>query len=556
MAAACLACVSLYIRPAQAQATAEVGTALADDAYSAPAPRAPSNPPPADSETAETLTGRLPADTPAYFYKTYQAMMRSPLPKMIYDQGGIPPFVPQLEIDADPSGKVGSYQPGGPTRTATNAFFQSLGTNGRSCVTCHQPPSGMGVSVRNIRRRLYTTRGKDPIFAPVDGANCPNQVSPEETSGSLYGGKRGKWRRAFQEAHSLLLGKGLIRIPLPVPADAEYTLEVLNDPTTCNLDPDHSQLPDGTRIVSVFRRPIISTNLNFKTNTIPFGDPSPLTNIMFDGREPTLFTQAVSATLGHAQALAPPTQEQLQQMVDFETGIFTAQWRDKLAGRLDAAQAKGGPINLSAHGDEDPALGPSVFDEFDPWASASGIGAAQRRSIQRGQQLFHGLGGAPGENRGSFIISNVAGFNDAIRVPAITGACATCHNFAHAGSDVFARSQRDIGIGGQATAIGGPDLARDLPVFKLTCPAGSFLWDPTLRTVATNDPGKALITGRCRDIGAKTIPSLRALAAHEPYFSDGSAATLLDVVNVYDRRFAIGLTDQEKLDLVNFLNAL
>ena len=79
---------------------------------------------------------------------------------------------------------------------------------------------------------------------------------------------------------------------------------------------------ETTQIVSVFRRPIISTNLHFKTSTLAFGPPSPITNIMFDGREPTLFTQAASATMGHAQALAPPTQEQLQQMVDFETGAL------------------------------------------------------------------------------------------------------------------------------------------------------------------------------------------------------------------------------------------
>jgi hypothetical protein len=37
---------------------------------------------------------------------------------------------------------------------------------------------------------------------------------------------------------------------------------------------------------------------------------------------------------------------------------------------------------------------------------------------------------------------------------------------------------------------------------------------------------------------------------------DGSAATLLDVVNFYNQRFGIGFTDQQKKDLVNFLNTL
>ena len=49
---------------------------------------------------------------------------------------------------------------------------------------------------------------------------------------------------------------------------------------------------------------------------------------------------------------------------------------------------------------------------------------------------------------------------------------------------------------------------------------------------------------------------LRGLAARAPYFHNGSAATLMDLVNFYDKRFSIGFTDQQKQDLVNFLNAL
>jgi hypothetical protein len=549
---ALLAACALWVTAPHALAQGE-----SEDPFERPSSGPPSDPPRPNSETPARLLANLPADTPAYFRKSYLSLMRAPLPRRIYDQGGIPQVVPRLQLDRNPSGTLGTFRTDGPTVTARNAFFQPLGTNGRSCVTCHQPPSGMSVSVRNIRARLEATGGSDPIFAPVDGANCPNQVPAEDTSGSLDGGWKGEGKAGhdFEAAHSLLLGKGLIRIPLPVPADAEYTLEVVSDPTTCNLDPGYSSLPDGTRIVSVFRRPLISTNLSFKTSTIPFGPPSPITNIMFDGREPTLFTQAVSATMGHAQALAPPTQEQLEQIVELETRIFSAQLHGGAAGRLDAAGAKGGPVHLSDHRSDAPAFVPVAFDEFDAWADVRGPGEARRESIFRGQQLFHGVGGASGD-RGAFTISDVAGFNDAIGVPAITGSCATCHNFAHGGSDIFAAAQRDIGIGGQAPGIGGPLPATDLPIFKLTCPAGSFLWDPALTTVTTNDPGKALITGRCRDVGARTVPSLRALAAHEPYFSDGSAATLRDLVNVYDERFAIGLTGEEKQDLVNFLNAL
>ena len=72
----------------------------------------------------------------------------------------------------------------------------------------------------------------------------------------------------------------------------------------------------------------------------------------------------------------------------------------------------------------------------------------------------------------------------------------------------------------------------------------------------TTDPGRALITGKWADVGKFKGPILRALAARAPYFHNGSAATLQDVVQFYDTRFSIGLTAQEKADLVAFLQAL
>ena len=74
--------------------------------------------------------------------------------------------------------------------------------------------------------------------------------------------------------------------------------------------------------------------------------------------------------------------------------------------------------------------------------------------------------------------------------------------------------------------------------------------------VATLDPGVAMITGKCADIGRFTVPQLRGLAARAPYFSDGSAATLLDVVSFYNTRFSIGLSLQDEQDLVAFLRSL
>ena len=76
------------------------------------------------------------------------------------------------------------------------------------------------------------------------------------------------------------------------------------------------------------------------------------------------------------------------------------------------------------------------------------------------------------------------------------------------------------------------------------------------RTLQTTDPGWALVTGRCVDVGRFKVPTLRGLAGRAPYFHNGSAATLDDVVESYDRRFEIGLSADEMRDLAAFLRAL
>jgi cytochrome c peroxidase len=100
--------------------------------------------------------------------------------------------------------------------------------------------------------------------------------------------------------------------------------------------------------------------------------------------------------------------------------------------------------------------------------------------------------------------------------------------------------------------IGLTDAARrtaDLPLYYLKNKT-------TQATVLTTDPGRAMVTGKWSDIGKFKGPVLRALAARGPYFHNGSAATLADVVDFYDTRFSVGLTGREKTDLVAFLNAL
>lgn len=537
--------------------------------YEEPPTAAPTVPDPAGSVPSTEVT--VPRGSPDYLAETYRSAMKAPLPAKIWKQGGIPKVIRQDETFNNPHGKVGNHNQPGQVITANNGFFQSLGENGRSCVTCHLPPSGMGMSVKNVKAR-FRANLNDPLFAPVDGANCPDAVPPQYTSGALVGGRKGMGKRALRDAYSLLLNKGLIRVFLPVPSDAEFTVDLVSDAPGCNKNPAFNVDPKtGAKILSMYRRPIISANMRFKVpNDAENAAP---TNVMWDGREPNLHSQAISATLGHAQAKVAPSPAKVQEIVDFETKFFSAQLVARVAGRLDAAPATGGPRHLSQQ-DPDPVIPPFPapppvpFDEYAAWAPLTGNAKAQRQaSIARGEAIFNGAK--------TFTIANVAGLNDFEVAPGVTlgnpapfpGTCSACHGKPNAGSELVFPPQRDIGTGGQAapnsfdgpTAVSGPGVgplpAGDLPIFKFTC-TGTSTHPFYGKEIITNDPGPAMITGKCKDIGKKTVPQIRSLAARAPYFSDGSAKNLRAVVEFYDKRFKIDLTEQDKQDLTNFMAAL
>jgi cytochrome c peroxidase len=453
--------------------------------------------------------------------------------------------IPQFEIEPDPSGILATAQPGGPTRTSQNAFFANLGTNNRTCFTCHQPQTGWGVSAASVQGRFAASYGNDPIFRLIDGATCPSDdVSSIDAKRQSYG---------------LLLSKGLIRIGLPVPATVaatgaptEYKITAASDPYGCNTNPVTGLTnfgPNGptTGIVSVYRRPLPSTNLGF------------LTTIMWDGREPSLAQQSIDATLGHAQAAFAPTTAQQQQIVGFESGLFTAQIFDYKALDLTAAGGNGGPnrlVNLLPGffvGINDPLGGnpkglsftSQIFDLYQAWTNINGSGpvAASRQAVVRGEALF---------NNTPITITGVAGINDQPGLSTIKGFCGTCHDTPDVGNHSV-KLPINIGIanGGPNNNNPGLDIV-DLPVITLSCVSGPNAG----MTYTVTDPGRALISGKCADIGKMKGPILRGLAGRAPYFHNGSAATLLDVVIFYNQRFNIGLTAPQMNDLVAFLQTL
>ncbi|HEY7930035.1 MAG TPA: hypothetical protein VID71_08490, partial [Steroidobacteraceae bacterium] len=93
------------------------------------------------------------------------------------------------------------------------------------------------------------------------------------------------------------------------------------------------------------------------------------------------------------------------------------------------------------------------------------------------------------------------------------------------------------------------------PVYRITgCPDPFNPGRGT--TVYTTDPGRALVTGKCADLERFKGPVLRGLAARAPYFHDGSAATLLQVVRFYNERFQMDLTPRQISQLAAFLATL
>jgi hypothetical protein len=410
-----------------------------------------------------------------------------------------------------------------------NPFFLSLGTNGRSCVSCHVPSTAWTISPAEVQDRFKKTQGLDPIFRTNDGSNSP--LADVSTVA------------ARRSAYSMLLNKGVIRVGIGIPAGAEFALIGVDDPYGFA----------SAAQLSLFRRPLPATNLRF------------LTTVMFDGRESfaplgtlpilasntpaqnaavlfaDLMHQANDATTGHAQGI-PLTEDVATAIVNFEMNLATAQQVVRGAGSVDAGGAGGGPVNLANQNfyvTINDVLGADVSGQpfnadsmtlFQAWENSSD---PTRASIARGAKLF---GSKP------INITGVGGLNDDLQLPLIQGTCTTCHDTPNVGNHSVALPI-DIGL------TDAKIRTADMPLYTL-------LNNITGQIRTTTDPGRALLTGKWKDIGKFKGPILRGLSSRAPYFHNGSAADLGAAIDFYNTRFDIGITAAEKADLIAFLGAL
>ncbi len=479
-------------------------------------------------------------------------------------QGSSSPSIPNGFPFPNLHGASQTYSTNGGGIDLTGPFFKSLGTNGRSCASCHLPSEGMSISAAEVQLRFNLTAGNDPIFRTNDGSNCDHNIDVSTVAGR-------------SAAYSLLRTRGLLRIAIGVPSNANYVVTSVQNPYGCNQ----------ADVISQYRRPLPASNLRF------------LSGVMWDGRESTPVTgttkivfsnypdalradlahQALDATVGHAQGDGSrPTPAEQQQIVDFELGLYSAQAFDLRAGSLNVAGASGGPVPLTIQpffpsinssvnflvpGLEQPGglLNPGdgqftsrIFDIFSAW---EGSASAARASIARGQEIF---------NNTPITITGVAGMNDDVSagglvaggIPALTGTCGTCHDTPGVGNHSFP-TPLNIGTGDPSQAnpsqsVGGLDLSY-LPRITV-CRKDPATGQATIACKTTTDLGQALIDGNFDHVGKIKGPVLRALSSRAPYFHNGSARTLLDAVRFYETRFNLVLTTQEETDLVAFLAAL
>jgi len=406
-----------------------------------------------------------------------------------------------LEPTLNLSGFAESLHTSG-TIDRTNPFFQALGTNPRTCETCHSPATGWTTNSLGNTLQFITTLGTGPLFNLVDSGNSPAaDISTFPARVATFG--------------DTVLKRGLTRFNRTISATAEFSLIAVDDPYGFST----------TTTFSGFRRPTATAN-ETKTSTILW-TATPAAGSDVPAQLKTILPGGVRL---HEQGAVPATQAQADAAGVFMLGVIFAQSVDFKAGRLDSDGAKGGAAALLAqpfylgindNAGHDPTgapFNPNVFNIYDGWSKYAGLGndgspQAARGAIYRGQVVF-----------------NTAGH------------CSGCHDTPNVGG-------HSLPVFFNTGTAEPPKCGPDLPLLTLQNKT-------TMETKLSCDPGRALSTGLWADVGKFRAPPLRGLASRAPYFHDGQAATINDVIQHYQTRFNLGLTTQQISDLGAFLNAL
>src|SRR6185436_5297820 len=131
-------------------------------------------------------------------------------------------------------------------------------------------------------------------------------------------------------------------------------------------------------------------------------------------------------------------------------------------------------------------------------------------------------------------IRDVKGVNNVLGIETLPGTCTTCHDTPNVGNHSVSLPL-DLGLSSEA------HRTPDMPLYTLRNKT-------TGEIIKTTDPGRALVTGLWKHVSTFKGPILRGLASRAPYFHNGFAADLPRVATFYDKRFKMGLSEQEKED--------
>jgi cytochrome c peroxidase len=340
-----------------------------------------------------------------------------------------------------------------------------LAGNGRSCADCHMPTDSFQLSPASVearyqllqRRRQRHPEADDPLFRPLDADDFRT---------------RGDEAQDF----SNLRQNGLIRITFPLPPNIR-----LVDPVT--------NAPSDETFVDVWRSvPTVNDVALTGPDTVnpwPRG-PNPAGGYQLDGRVATLQEQALGALTNHAQILATPPPQILDDLASFQRVLFTNQ---RIRALADAIRTGTTPLP-------------------DPDGPLTDLEAAGKVVFVRACAQCHG---GPGQSNGQ---APVVRFHD------ISSQCP--------------RPVDTVTPARFAYTPCAPQLARNARTYEITLPSGARL----RRT--SSDPGRALLTGFAGvgpaaqdDWNKLDVPALRGLRKTAPYFHNNSAPTIEAVVDHY-----------------------
>jgi cytochrome c peroxidase len=332
-------------------------------------------------------------------------------------------------------------------RGAVNFFLPFPGGNGRSCATCHNPRDGFSLSPTTVearwqrlqRQRRHDPDASDPLFLAIDADDG-------------------------QDDFTLLRTRALFKVRVPLPSRVRLT----DDPAATHVTVSRAASP-----------------LNMLKHTAPYQQ---------DRSAAALEAQAREAVNQHMEPTAPPTDDFLESVAEFQRHIFSSAKVRKLSAAIDA----GRPLpNL------DPPL--TAFErkgkeKFDDFCGRCHGGPAQVQNLEN--RIFPPFDGSTNPTSLNVVVSN------------------------------------PVPKGFPPSVIQGPGF--DLPAqrFSIDLPNGTTV------VLESSDPGTVLtdkkaveMVGGNQVFNRFDVPQLRGINATAPYFHDHRARTLEEVVQHYQSFF-------------------